>query len=404
MTETRGGPPVDYADDSVFPAGDSVSPGVKEGTFAAFKAWLLAGFIAFPSFVGNAGKVLAVNALEDDVEWVTGGGGGGGGGSNAIGAHRYWRISDIGTSSAGQAVACSEIRLRSTVGGADLAVSAGRCIEQNGSFPIANTYDGNVNTLWGVGAAANTPLCVIVYDMGADVAVGEVAVTARNDGFYGQAPRSFTLAWSDDDEFYTEVGQLEFGTFTAAAQVRTATVPANYPYGGVGGGLELIATITLGSAAANIDFTGIPADYKDLEISFQARGTTAATNVDMRVNFNNDTSAIYGHEVIHAFGNGTTFAQGVGQTAATVASIAAGTATAKHASTGRFIINNYSATAFFKQIFSDFFSTLGTGGFTQGRGIYGGHWGDDDAIDRVTFTCAAGNFDVGTTFSLYGRR
>lgn len=43
MTETRGGPPVAYDATSIFAAGDSVSPGVKEATFGDFRTWLRAG-------------------------------------------------------------------------------------------------------------------------------------------------------------------------------------------------------------------------------------------------------------------------------------------------------------------------------------------------------------------------
>ena len=42
---------------------------------------LATGGASYPSFTGNAGKVLAVNGTEDGVEWVTVSGGGGGGGT-----------------------------------------------------------------------------------------------------------------------------------------------------------------------------------------------------------------------------------------------------------------------------------------------------------------------------------
>lgn len=45
MTETRGAPPVAYSSDSIFPAGDSASPGVKEGNFADLRAYLLGGVV-----------------------------------------------------------------------------------------------------------------------------------------------------------------------------------------------------------------------------------------------------------------------------------------------------------------------------------------------------------------------
>lgn len=43
MTETRGATPVAYDATSIFAAGDSVTPGVKEATFGDLRDWILAG-------------------------------------------------------------------------------------------------------------------------------------------------------------------------------------------------------------------------------------------------------------------------------------------------------------------------------------------------------------------------
>jgi len=51
---------------------------------------------------------------------------------------------------------------------------------------------------------------------------------------------------------------------------------------------EPIATTTLGSAAASITFSSIPATYTDLRLVFVAR-TTAGDNI--RIQFNGDTSS-----------------------------------------------------------------------------------------------------------------
>ena len=176
------------------------------------------------NFTGDV-VVTQTAAGEIEVE-VTGSGGGGGG---AVGSHRYWRIYAIGTSSSAQAVACAELRFRSTPGGSNLAVTSSYCVEENGSFPSSNLYDGNFSNLWGVSAAASTPFCSLVFDLGSAVAVEEIMIAARNDSYFYQAPRSFTLAWSDDGIVFHDVASFELGEYTSAGAQKLASVPTTYP-------------------------------------------------------------------------------------------------------------------------------------------------------------------------------
>ena len=61
---------------------------------------------------------------------------------------------------------------------------------------------------------------------------------------------------------------------------------------------ELIASNTLGSAAASVTFSSIPATYTDLVVRWSARKDN--TNVLLRVRFNSDATTLYS----------TTFIQG----------------------------------------------------------------------------------------------
>ncbi len=67
---------------------------------------------------------------------------------------------------------------------------------------------------------------------------------------------------------------------------------------------EPIATQTLGSAAANITFSSIPATYTDLRVVFV--GTLVSNNYNLYWNLNNDSSSLYSRTNIS--GNGTTAA------------------------------------------------------------------------------------------------
>ena len=176
------------------------------------------------NFTGNV-VVTQTAAGEIEVE-VTGGGGGGG---SAVGSHRYWKVHDMATSALSNAVAAAEMRLRSTPGGSNLAVTSSYCVEENASYPSTNLYNGNLSDLWGVNSAAATAVCSIIFDMGSAVAVEEIMIVARNDSFFYQAPRSFTLSWSDDGQVFREVANFEVGTYTGAGAQKLAAVPTTYP-------------------------------------------------------------------------------------------------------------------------------------------------------------------------------
>ena len=79
----------------------------------------------------------------------------------------------------------------------------------------------------------------------------------------------------------------------------------NYPR--VTSAFESIATVTGTGTAASLSFNSIPSTYTHLQIRFIVRGydTSARTNDDLRIRFNNDTTSgnYYGH---YLQGNGST--------------------------------------------------------------------------------------------------
>ena len=64
---------------------------------------------------------------------------------------------------------------------------------------------------------------------------------------------------------------------------------------------EKIATTTLGSAAASIDFTSIPSTYTDLRISFVTTSTVGNADVYMRLN--SDTGTNYSRTILYGDGS-----------------------------------------------------------------------------------------------------
>jgi hypothetical protein len=65
---------------------------------------------------------------------------------------------------------------------------------------------------------------------------------------------------------------------------------------------DLIASQTLGSAAASITFSSIPSTYTDLRIVFSGTG---ATVLNLKVRFNGDSASNYSQTNLQGLGTGT---------------------------------------------------------------------------------------------------
>ena len=156
---------------------------------------------------------------------------------------------------------------------------------------------------------------------------------------------------------------------------------------------EPIATTTLGSAAANITFSSIPATYTDLRVVVVA---TALVNSNTGFYFNGDTSALY--SVTRISGDGTTpyGSQSSGD--------------------GRFVLGYAGrvSTTIPAMITLDLFSYAGstykTGLCTliddengsRGLDYVVGLYRSTTAITSVTFITPSGNVAAGSTATLYG--
>jgi hypothetical protein len=156
-----------------------------------------------------------------------------------------------------------------------------------------------------------------------------------------------------------------------------------------------IATTTLGSAAASITFSSIVGTYTDLRVVL----TVNTTSVDARIvrcTFNGDTGANYSATRLQ--GNGT--------------------AAASSASTGQanipLTLNATTSTTIPTLYTFDVFSYAGStnktilaegnadknGSGTVDRTV--GLWRNTAAITSINITPSSGNFNTGTTATLYG--
>lgn len=161
--------------------------------------------------------------------------------------------------------------------------------------------------------------------------------------------------------------------------------------------MDLITSQTLGSAAANIDFTGIPGTYTHLILRGQVRGTYAGTGIEfaMRLGAGSyDSGSNY--EWAHEHNSG-------GQVTATDSSAHIGrySVPGSTASAGmaeiEVIITNYTSTSTSaKMIYSRVIFGTVLGGATC-------RWNNSGTVTQIRFFDRIGsNLTAGSNFSVYG--
>ena len=149
-----------------------------------------------------------------------------------------------------------------------------------------------------------------------------------------------------------------------------------------------LATTTLGSAAATVTFSSIPATYKDLILIADCTHSTSSA-IDLDVRFNSDTGSNYSRVIMFGDGSGTA------SNAATENMLDVGYT--NNNKTAMIIqIMDYSATDKHKTVLA----RQSTPGFlvmaTAGR------WANTAAINTLSFFPNGANWVSGTTVSLYG--
>ena len=158
----------------------------------------------------------------------------------------------------------------------------------------------------------------------------------------------------------------------------------------------LIETKTLGTAAASIEFTSIPQDATDLLVLCSLRNTSAG-NQNGNLTFNGSTSG-YSERLL--FGNGSSVASdSASGSLINWADYNPGTnATSNTFGSSRIYIPNYTS-ANAKSVSSDAVSE--NNGTTAIQYLTAALWNNTAAITSLRLAPSGGNFDVGSTISLY---
>lgn len=189
---------------------------------------------------------------------------------------------------------------------------------------------------------------------------------------------------------------------SAADTLRTPdnfTVDANLTVTGTAAWNKLATNSPTG---ANFTFSSIPATYSHLMIVGSARGSIAATNTLVQMQFNGVTTATYDSEQVGANGAAVAGFEHMAATALNIGEMAGSTATAGACGTFVVFIPNYAGTSFWKQFTCS--HGLSTGSATTT--MYSKHWSGraraTAAIASITIIALSSNFSTGSKFDLYG--
>ena len=156
---------------------------------------------------------------------------------------------------------------------------------------------------------------------------------------------------------------------------------------------EPIATTTLGSAASSITFSSIPATYTDLRVVFVA--TTSSTSGQVLIRYNGTTTTLYSNTNLYGTGS------------------AAGSNRNANINTIDWMQGTFSTTLP-QMVTLDIFSYAGStnkttlatyNGDKNGSGYVQNSvflYRNTAAIDTILLYANTGNFNTGTTATLYG--
>lgn len=156
---------------------------------------------------------------------------------------------------------------------------------------------------------------------------------------------------------------------------------------------EPIATTTLSSAATTYTFSSIPSTYTDLVLAISS--TVATVNNSTYIQFNGDnTGGNYSITLLTSGGSGSSTRFTTYNTPYVQYYSVPGSSTNPDATLVN--INNYSNTSTYKSFLS-----------RSGHGSYGtdavvGTWRNTAAINSIKIIQPTYNFNVGSTFTLYG--
>jgi hypothetical protein len=161
-----------------------------------------------------------------------------------------------------------------------------------------------------------------------------------------------------------------------------------------------IGHTVLGSATQTVTFSSIPGGMGALAAVWSARGDQAATTTAMGLRFNGDTGTTYDYNGCTG-SNGFVGDEGYTQTSIRLGLIPAATAIANQWASGIVFVPAYANGSVHKTSYAVDALKTANASFGMRVSAYAGFWESTAAITSLSFFGGAGNFIVGSRFTLF---
>jgi hypothetical protein len=158
---------------------------------------------------------------------------------------------------------------------------------------------------------------------------------------------------------------------------------------------EKIATTTLSSAAASIDFSSIPSTYTDLIISFVVN-TTSTSATAVRMYYNLSTTAVYSYTKLIGDGSAASSQSSTSQALIVLANNATTSTTVP--TFYQVNIFNYAGSTYKTALSVASADKNGTGATESTVSL----WSNTTAINAIRLNVSGNTFGIGSTATLYG--
>lgn len=164
---------------------------------------------------------------------------------------------------------------------------------------------------------------------------------------------------------------------------------------------QLIAETVLGSAAATISFTSIPATFRHLELVLEGRTAHVGTSIAVGCQFNADGGTNYDRQTLQAVGTAVSATQTAAGSYIQLGILSGTTAATDSPGSIRAMFPSYRQTTWHKTVIAECAAQASS--LATQRNV--GRWANTAAITRIDlFNTSSANFLAGTVATLYGRQ
>jgi hypothetical protein len=195
------------------------------------------------------------------------------------------------------------------------------------------------------------------------------------------------------------VDRVAIGTYRQVLRVNSGATAPEW-----GGAMVLIGEVSGDGSSATVEFSSIPATYRNLMLMFMGRTTDASSSQRVDITFESSpTAGAYNYQSLYASGASPGSGSSYSVSAIYVGNLTGTTGVANACGVSTIFIPEYANTNFFKivQAFNlEVDSAFSDGNFWIQTAM--GMYESTSAIDRIRLTLGSGNWASGSRVTLYG--